>query len=135
MSTPGPWENLPPRQAPEPARRSGPSRLGLLLWLGALAGLGLLVFALERWFPGSRTGADNPTIVQNLALVALLSSGLLFVRQSNWRRALRYAGLWLVVAVVLVLGYAYQEPVKNIAMHLRSQLVPGYAVATGEREL
>ena len=131
---PGPWENLPSRPPTEPPRR-GPSRLGLFLWLGTLAGLGLLVFVLERWFPGSRAGADNATLVQNLALVAVLSSGLLFVHQSNWRRALRYGALWLAVAVVLVLGYAYQDPLKEIALHLRSQLVPGYAVATGEREL
>jgi aspartyl protease family protein len=131
----GPWEQ--PDRKPQPPAPPGraPSRLGWLLWLGALAALAFGFFTLDRWFPGSRSGADNAYIVQTMVLVALLSSGLLFVRQSNWRRAVRYGGLWLAVAAVLVLGYAYQEPLKNIALHLRSQLVPGYAVATGTREL
>jgi len=131
----GPWENLPPRPKGQPQRGPGPSRLGLFLWLGALAALALGFFTLDRWFPGSRSGADNAYIVQTVVLVALLSSGLLFIHQSNWRQALRYGGLWLAAAMVLVLGYAYQEPLNNIALQLRSQLVPGYAVTTGEREL
>lgn len=135
MTQKGPWENLPPRKPGEKPRRGGASRRGLFLWLGVLAALGVTLFVLDRWFPGSRTGADNAYMVQTLALVALLSSGLLFVGRTDWRRAARNAGLWLVVAAVLILGYAYQDPLKNIALHLRSQIVPGYAVATGEREL
>lgn len=132
MTQPGPWENLPPRPKPP---RHGPARPRWLLWLGALAALGVLVFLLDRAFPGSRNNASNLDIVYTAALLALLSSGLLFARQTDWRRVLRYAGLWLVAAIALILGYAYQDPLKNIALHLRSQLVPGYAVATGEREL
>jgi aspartyl protease family protein len=135
MTQPGPWENLPPRPRPESPHRGGPSRLGWALWLGGMAGLGLLLFLLDRWFPGIRNGADNAYLVQTLILLALFSSSLLFVRQTNWRRGARYAGLWLLVGAVLILGYAYQDPLKNIALHLRSQIVPGYAVATGEREL
>lgn len=94
-----------------------------------------MVFLLDRAFPGARNSVTSVDIVYTLGLLALLSSGLLFARQTDWRRLGRYAGLWLIVAAVLVLGYAYQEPLKNVALHLRSQLVPGYAVATGEREL
>ena len=132
MTQPGPWENLPPRPK---SPRHGTARPRWLLWLGAVAALGLLVFLLDRAFPGARNNASNLDIVYTMGLLALLSSGLLFARQTDWRRVLRYAGLWLAVAAVLVLGYAYQDPLKNIALHLRSQLVPGYAVATGDNEL
>ncbi|HJR56489.1 MAG TPA: TIGR02281 family clan AA aspartic protease, partial [Rhizomicrobium sp.] len=134
MTQKGPWENLPPQPRNEQPR-GGASRRGLYLWLGGFAVLGLLLLTLDRWFPISRTGADNASIVQMLLILAMLSSGLLFLRQTDWGRAARYAGLWLVVAAALVLGYAYQDPLKNVALHLRSQLVPGYAVATGDREL
>lgn len=135
MTQPGPWENLPPRTPGETSRRNGVPRRGLYLWLGGFVVLGLLLFTLDRWFPIGRTGADNASIVQTLLILAMLSSGLLYARQTDWGRAARAAGLWLVVITALVLGYAYQDPLMNVAMHLRSQLVPGYAVATGEREL
>ena len=134
MTQKGPWENLPSRPRYEKPHSSA-ARRGLYLWLGGFLVLGLLLFTLDRWFPISRTGADNASIVQTLLILAMLSSGILFVRQTDWGRAARYAGLWLVVIAALVLGYAYQDPLTNVAMHLRSQLVPGYAVATGEREL
>jgi aspartyl protease family protein len=130
----GPWENLPPREPP-PQQVRAASRLGLWLWLGAMAALVVLLFALDRWFPGARTSADGPQIVQLLVFVALLSSGLLFVRQTNWRRTFRYIALWLAVGAVLVLGYAFQEPLTHAALQLRSQLLPGEAVATGAREI
>jgi hypothetical protein len=48
--TKGPWEQP---EAPPPARPTRPAlpRHRLLLWLGLLAGLGVLAFALNRAFP------------------------------------------------------------------------------------
>ena len=135
----GPWENLPPRKDLPPPGRI-PARVaakGWLLWLGGLLGLVAMVFALDRIFPGVRNSADNVDVVHTIAIVALLSSGLLVVGRAriNWRQALNYVALWLMVGGVLLLGYAWQEPILNAAMHLRSQVLPGEAVATGEREL
>ncbi len=58
------------------------------------------------------------------------------MRQTDWGRAARYAGLWLVV-IAAWSRYAYQDPLKNVAMHspCRSWCL-GYAVASRrEREL
>jgi aspartyl protease family protein len=134
----GPWENLPPRKEKSP--RSIPARVaatGWLLWLGGLAGLVAMVFALDRIFPGVRSSADTADVVQTIGILALISSGLLFAGRAkiNWRQVLRYVSLWLIVGGVLMLGYAWQEPLKNAALHLRSQVLPGEAVATGAREL
>lgn len=130
----GPWDNLPDRPRGPRGRRP---HLGWLIWLGGLAGLTAMVFALDRMFPGVRTGADNAQAVQLIGILALVSSGLLFAGRAriNWRRALHFIALWLMAGGVLMLGYAYQEPILNAAMHLRSQVLPGEAVATGEREL
>lgn len=128
----GPWENLPPSNKPP---RPSPPRRRIWLWLGALAALGLMVFALNRLFPGARNSANLVDIVYTLALLAMLSTGLLVARQTDWRRTARNIALWLAVGVALVLAYAWQEPLKNAALHLRAQVMPGYAVATGAREL
>ncbi len=133
----GPWENLPPREpVPPPGPPGpGPSRRRWLLWLGGLGALTLSVVGLDRAFPGARDSSNSVDVVYILVLLAMLSSGFLFSRQTDWRRGLRNIALWLALGAVLVLGYAWQEPLKNAALHLRSQLIPGQAVATGAHEL
>jgi aspartyl protease family protein len=129
----GPWEQLPEPVKPRCARTA--SRLGLALWLGAVAGLAVLLFALNAMFPNSLGGSDTAYLIQGVGWVALLSSSLLFIRQVNLRHAARNILLWLGVAGVLVLGYAYRDALTDVGLRLRSQLVPGYPVASGEREL
>jgi aspartyl protease family protein len=94
-----------------------------------------MVFTLDRLFPGSRNSANMVDIVYTLALLAMLSTGFLVARQTDWRRTARNIALWLALGVVLVLAYAWQEPLKSAALNLRAQVLPGYAVATGAREL
>ena len=128
---PGPWDNLPePAKPPRPAVRTG-----LWLWLAALAGLGLMLFVLDRLFPNSLARADTASLVQGVGWFALVSSGLLFVRQVNLRHAARTALIWIGVAGLLLLGYAYRDLLTDATLRLRGQLVPGYPVASGAGEL
>ena len=129
---PGPWENLPDpvRPAPErPARAA--SRLGLMLWLGAVAGLVALLFALNRMFPNSLGGGDTAALVRGVGWFTLLSSGLLFFRQINLKQAARNILLWVGVFGVVLLGYAYRDVFGDIGSRLQSQVMPGYPVTSG----
>lgn len=127
----GPWDNLP-----EPAKPSRPmARTGLWLWLAALAGLGLMLFVLDRLFPNSLARADTAGLVQLAGWFALVSSGLLFVRRINLRHAARTALIWIGIAGLLLLGYAYRDTLTDAALRLRGQLVPGYPVSSGAQEL
>jgi len=129
----GPWEQLP--DPVKPPRWRGAARPGLWLWLAALAGLVVMLFVLDRLFPNSLARADTASLVQGVGWFALVSSGLLFVRQVNLRHAARTALIWTGVAGLLVLGYAYRDLLTDAALRLRGQLVPGYPVASGAREL
>jgi aspartyl protease family protein len=119
----------------KPPRWRGAARPGLWLWLAALAGLVVMLFVLDRLFPNSLARADTASLVQGVGWFALVSSGLLFVRQVNLRHAARTALIWTGVAGLLVLGYAYRDLLTDAALRLRGQLVPGYPVASGAREL
>jgi len=130
---PGPWEHLP--DPVKPPRLRGAVRAGLWLWLAALAGLVLMLFVLDRLFPNSLARADTASLVQGVGWFALVSSGLLFVRQVNLRHAARTALIWIGVAGLLLLGYAYRDLLTDAALRLRGQLVPGYPVASGAGEL
>ena len=127
MTAPGPWG-----QARGPRR---PSRTGLYLWLGLIAVVGLAVFLLNQAFPGTDTPLGDPALIQTLGFLALASSGLLFVRQFNLKQTMRNILIWIAVGGVLVIGFSFQNELKDLGLRLRSSLVPGYAVETGPREL
>lgn len=129
MSEPAPWG-----QPPKPRRKA--SRLGLALWLGALVALGLSLWGLSENFPNdSLSGYDAAMMVRMAAILAVISSGLLFVREINLKQTIRNILMWIGVAGVLALGFAYQEPLREVAIRLRSGFIPGEPVHTGTREM
>lgn len=126
MSQPGPWGRPVPRKA---------SRLGLYLWLGLLVGAGLVIFLLNRAFPSTDTPLGDPGLVQTLGFLALASSGLLFVRQFNLKQTVRNVLIWIAAGGVLIIGFSFQNELIELGLRLRSNLVPGYPVKTGDHEL
>ena len=126
MSSPSPWGEPPKRKA---------SRLGLVLWLGALAALGLGIVVMSHLFPGGDTVWGDPYLVQTVAILALVSSSLLFVREFKFKQTARNVLGWVAVGAVLIIGFSFQEELRAFGLRLRSNLMPGYAVETGLREL
>jgi aspartyl protease family protein len=126
MSTPGPWGRPSPRKA---------SRLGLYLWLGVMVLALVLVTVLERYFPSGDSSFGDPYQIRMLGMLALVSSGLLFVRQINLKQTVRNVLLWVAAGGVLIVGFSYQHELADLGLRLRSNLVPGYAVQTGPHEM
>ena len=126
MSEPGPWGR--------PTRRE-PSRIGLYLWLGLIGGAGLAIFLLNRAFPSTDTPLGDPALVQTLGFLALASSGLLFVRQFNLKQTARNVLIWVAAGGVLIIGFSFQNEMKELGLRLRSNLIPGYPIETGDHEL
>jgi aspartyl protease family protein len=124
MSSPGPWGRPAPRK-----------RLGLYLWLGVMVAAGLLLFVLNRYFPGGDSPWGDPGIMQTLGFLLLVSSSLLFVREFNLRQTTRNLLLWLAVGLVLIMAFSYQAELGDLALRLRGALIPTYAVQTGPHEM
>ena len=129
MSTPSPWAH-----PPKPPRK--PSRLGHFLWLAALIGIGVLIWALVEFFPGrATTPSDTASIVQLVAILAVMSSGLLFVKDWDLKKKAKQILAWAGIAGVLMLGFSFQEPLLSLFNRLRSEIIPGTAIQTGPREM
>jgi aspartyl protease family protein len=121
----GPWGQKP-RQA---------SRLGGILWLAALAGIGVLLWALTSFFPGaSSSPLDTGYLLRLVAILAIMSSGLLFVRDWNLKQTVKNILLWVGIAGCLMLVYSYQDALNSVFSRLRSGLIPGYPVQTAPGE-
>jgi aspartyl protease family protein len=125
MPHPGPWGRSPRKV----------SRLGLVLWLAALAALGGALWALQRYFPDGVSQSDGPYVLRLVAILAVVSSGLLFVRNIDIKRTTRNILLWVGVAGIVIIGFSYQDELGQLALRLRSELVPGYPVQTAPHEM
>jgi aspartyl protease family protein len=131
MSPPsGPWAQGP--DDPEPRR----PRARLLIWLALLLATAAGVTLLFRIFPGGvSTGEDWAWLARGVALVALVSAGILAGGRINWGQKARHAAIWAGIIAVLALGAAYRDELMGVGQRLRSEFSPSYAVATGPREL
>lgn len=118
----GPWTQKPKY------RRWGVPK-GPLLWLGLMLAVGVSIWGLFILFPGRLTSRESYVdFVRLFALLALISSGLIFARQIKIGEVVRNISIWTGVAAVLLLGYTYRSDLAEIFDRVRTELIPGQAV-------
>lgn len=133
--TRGPWEQSDPPSVAPPAQPPAP-RHRLWLWLGLLAGVGVLVVALMRAYPEAiQTGDDHVNLALKLGFVVLISTALLRGLRGSPRQYLQYAAIWTGIIGVLVLGYAYRAELSQVPRKLKLAFNVGTPVTIGERTL
>lgn len=116
----GPWDRPPP-----PRRHYG----RVALWLALLAAMGAGLWWLSELFPDRLSGdGDRMYLIQTLAVLAMVSSGILFTRRARLGEAARNLAIWIGILAVLVIGFAYQDEMRDVALRVRSALIPGYPV-------
>jgi aspartyl protease family protein len=124
----GPWGA---KKHPVAARTRNP-----LLWiaLGLAGGLG--IWELFKLFPGAiASDFDRAALVNWIGFLALLSVGLVAGRRYTARETFRNIAIWCGVLAVLMLGYTFRDELGRVGLRLRSELIPGYPVATGTRQM
>ena len=119
----GPWE-----QHSRSKERHFP--LGLLLWVALLLVVGGVIWALFVSFPGrmSPREYDYLYVVGLVAMLAMVSSGLIFMRRINLGEVIRNISIWTGLAVVLLLGFTYRSELTGIYYRVIGELVPGQAI-------
>ncbi len=124
----GPWRGKPAANAP--------SRTRLLVWVALVLAAILGLLALTKFFPGAASSDfDKAYLVRGIVILALVSAGIVYGRRIHLREAVRNALIWAGVLLVLAIGFAYQDEIKAVALRLRSELIPGYAVQSDAQEL
>jgi aspartyl protease family protein len=94
-----------------------------------IAGLAVLFINRDT---GQSFGIDNDSFARMVALVpfALLLSAGIVASRGNLGQNLRFAAWWLVIALILVIGYLYRDDAMGVADRVFAGLVPGRAVVT-----
>ncbi len=109
---------------------------GPWLWLALVAGVGVLIWVLLEAFPQRQLGStDWAQLVKLVAILAVCSSGILFLRHVPLRETLRNAAIWAAIGGVLLVGYAYREDFSNVGARLSGELLPSQAREMGNGEV
>src|ERR1019366_4628356 len=128
-NAPGPWD--PP---PLPSRRK--PAMGFFVWIVLLAAVGLGIWQLSGLLPGQhRTTEDYALMIRNMIIIIAGSSGLIFMRRIPFGRGARDIFIWTAAGAILVLGYGYQDELRQMNARMMATLVPGYAASSGDKEL
>jgi len=107
-----------------------------VLWLAALGLVGLGVWGLYRLFPGRITTTEDwGYLARGVAVLGLVLASVIGARRIRMKDAARNLVIWIGVFGVIVLGVAYRGSLGEVAMRVRSELVPGYAVPAGDHAM
>ena len=119
----GPWEQ-------QSRDKSSRFPLGALLWVALLLAVGAGIWALFVSFPGQMSPQEDSYlyVVGLVALLAVVSSGLIFVRRINLGEVIRNFSIWTGLAAVLLLGYTYRSELTGIFYRVIGELLPGQAI-------
>jgi len=105
-----------------------------MLWV-LLAGLGLsLVILLVRHSEGtvgSLTTDDFASMSVKIALLVFLGGSVVVIFRESVAKALQAIMFWVVLALVLALGYTYRFDLRTAYDRVMAELVPGRAATIG----
>jgi aspartyl protease family protein len=107
-----------------------------LLWL-LLAGLLLTLLALVTRHGGggmaSPSGGQFGALAYKIALLVFAGATVLIMFRKRFVHALTSALLWVVLALMLVVGYSYRFELRDVADRVLAELIPGHVVSHGRR--
>ena len=106
---------------------------GSLKTLGLLALGGALMIVVVR-NGGAMAGLDDHqqlSLLYRIGLLILVGSALARMFRGRFGEAVRIAFMWIVIGLVLAVGYTYRFELKDVANRILAELVPGRAAARG----
>ncbi len=104
-----------------------------ILLVGIALALLVATGGLAREAPGALSADELGYVIYYGALAVLVGSAVLVIARRRPSRALQAAGMWIVIAFVLVLAYSYRIELAAVGDRVLSELVPGRASVRADR--
>jgi len=105
-----------------------------LLWLllaGLFIALLILIARHGEGTVGPLSSADFASLAYKIALLVFVGAMALVLFRERFAQALTAALLWVVLALILVIGYSYRFELRDVADRVMAELVPGHAITRG----
>jgi len=105
-----------------------------LLWILLLIiGIGLLALILrhDHGTIGSLETADFASLVYKIALLIFIGGAVLALFRERIAEAFQAAMFWVVIGLLLAIGYTYRQDLRDVADRVLTELLPGRALSRG----
>jgi aspartyl protease family protein len=106
-------------------------RLVWILLIGLGAALLLLVVRHDEGTVAGLSTHDFASLAMKIAVLVFVGGAVLALFRDRFSEALEAALFWVVLALVLAVGYTYRHDLREIGDRLLAELVPGRAVSHG----
>jgi aspartyl protease family protein len=108
-------------------------RSRLLWFLMIVIGIGLLALVLrhDAGTVGALETGDFASLVYKIALLVFIGGAVLALFRERIAEAFQAAMFWVVIGLLLAVGYTYRHDLRDIGERVLSELLPGRAVSRG----
>ncbi len=106
-------------------------RLFWILLIGLGAALLLVVARHDEGTIGGLSTEDFASLAMKIAILVFVGGAVLAMFRDRFSEALQAALFWVVLALILAVGYTYRHDLRDIGDRLLAELVPGRAVSRG----
>jgi len=106
-------------------------RSRMVLWIllaGLLIALVILVLRHDAGTVGPLTTHEFSSLAYKIALLVFLGGTVLTLFRERFAKALEAAVFWVVVALILALGYTYRFELRDVGERVLSEFIPGRVV-------
>jgi aspartyl protease family protein len=102
-----------------------------LLLVGVSLALLILIARHGEGTVGSLSTGDFSSLIYKILLLVFLAGSVMTMFRERFSQAVTAAMLWVVVGLLLVVGYAYRFELHDIADRVIAELAPGHVVSQG----
>jgi len=105
-----------------------------LLWfllIGILIAILVLIAQHGQGTVGPLSTQDFGSLAYELAILVFLAAALLVLFRERFTQAVTAALLWVVVGLLLVIGYTYRFELRDVADRVLAELIPGHVISHG----
>jgi aspartyl protease family protein len=103
-------------------------RLLWLLLIGILIAILMIVAQRGEGRIGPLSVDDFGSLAYRLAILVFLGAAVLTMFRERFTQTITAALLWVVVGLVLVIGYSYRFELGNVADRVMAELIPGHVI-------
>jgi aspartyl protease family protein len=106
-------------------------RLLWLLLIGVLIAILIIIAQRGEGRIGPLSTDDFGSLAYKLAILVFLGAAVLTMFRERFTQAVTAALLWVVVGLVLVIGYSYRFELSNVTDRVLAEIIPGHVISHG----
>jgi aspartyl protease family protein len=106
-------------------------RLVWLLLIGVLIAVVILIAERGEGTIGALSTEDFGSLLYKIALLCFVTVAVLALFCGRFKQAIVAALIWVVIGLLLVIGYTYRFEAKDVADRVLAELIPGHVISHG----